>query len=159
MSAPRIGPRLLAGLVIVLTFVVGGLAGAVLDRTVTPPAWAMARGGRGGPPPAPDSRREREGRERGRERFVQQLTREVSLSPAQVAKIDEITREREQKMNAIWAEVRPRIHALLEETRTEVDQVLTPEQRQKMQELRRQHEAARQQTDSTVARDTTNPKR
>jgi uncharacterized membrane protein len=158
MNAPRLGPRLLAGLVIVLTFVVGGLAGAVVDRTVALP-HGMERIGRRGPPPAPDSRREREGRERGRERFVQQLTRELSLNPAQVAKIEEITREREQKMNAIWAEVRPRIHALIEETRTEVDQVLTPEQRQKSHELRRQHEAARQQTDSTVARDTTNPKR
>ncbi len=143
MSAPRLGPRTLAGLVVALTFVVGALAGAVADRSFThASATVLPRGrGVGGPAGAPGSPRDREGREQHRERFVQQLTRELGLNPQQVARIDSITRSREQKMNAVWDEVRPRIHGLLEETRTEIDQVLTPEQRAKLQTLRQQHDA------------------
>ena len=144
MSAPRVGPRTLAGLVVVLTFVVGGLAGAVVDRSFTrasaevPPPPQR----RGGPPGSPQ---DQVSREQHRERFVQQLARELSLTPAQVAKIDTITRTREQRMNAMWEEVRPRIHAMLEDTRKEIDQVLTPAQRDKLQEIRRQHEAKRRE--------------
>lgn len=160
----RMGARTLAGLVIVLTFVVGGLAGAVADRAIVRPSASHGMGPPGRRPEGPPgSRRDREGRERGRERFVQQLRGELQLTDAQVAKIDSITKVREQKMSAIWAEVGPRIHALIEETRAEVDSVLTPAQRAKMQELRRQHEAARQKEqaarDSGALRDTTNPKR
>ncbi len=156
MSAPRVGPRTLAGLVVVLTFVVGALAGAVTDRSMTRARAAETRRPpeRRGPPGSPQ---ERAGREQHRERFVQQLTRELSLTPSQVAKIDTITRNREQRMNALWREVQPRVRTLLQETRAEIDQVLTPEQRAKLQQMRKQHEAARARQgggpphDSTVA--------
>ncbi len=156
MSALKVGPRTLAGLVVVLTFVVGGLAGAVMDRGFTrgdphrPP-----RELRGGPPGSPGAR----GRdEQHRERFVQQLTRELQLNPQQVAKIDTITRVREQRMRALWAEVQPRVDALLNETRREIDQVLTPAQRAQLEVLRRQHEA-RMHKDSGSITDTTGGKR
>ena len=156
MSIPRLGPRALAGVVVALTFVVGGLAGAVMDRSLTRASATVV------PPPArhgpSGSPRDREGREQHRERFVQQLTRELDLNPQQVARIDAITRNREQRMNALWDDVRPRIHALLDETRTEIDQVLTPEQRARLQELRRQREA-REKRDTGAVRDTTGGKR
>ncbi len=157
MSGMKLGPRTLAGLVVILTFVVGGLAGAVMDRSITrASATMLPRPPRGGGPPG--SPRDSARSEQHRERFVQQLTRELELNPQQVARIDAITRTREQRMNALWAEVQPRVHALLEETRTEIDQVLTPEQRTKLQALRRQHEArVRKDTDSV--RDTTGGKR
>lgn len=145
MSTPRPGPRTLAALVVVLTFIVGWLAGAVVDR-------GMLQAHRRPPRPA-GSAHSRVGWERGRERFVQQLTRELNLNPQQVAQINAITRARQQRMNALWNDVRPRIHALLEETRREIDQVLTPEQRARLQELRRKHEA-RERIDSGAVRDT-----
>lgn len=138
MSLFGMGPRGLAGLVIVLTFLVGGLAGAVADRAVVRPAWSASHRPEGG---SPGSRHDRAGRERGRERFVQQLTRELNLRPDQVTRIDAITRVREEKMSAIWSEVRPRIRALIDETRSEIDRVLTPEQLARLKELRRQREA------------------
>ncbi len=142
MSAPRMGPRTLAGLVVALTFVVGALAGAVVDRSVTRASATELRPPRHrGGPPGPGAPGDSVGREQHRERFVQQLTRELSLNPQQVARIDTITRAREQRMRALWAEVQPRVDALLKETRQEIDQVLTPEQRVKLQDLRRQHEA------------------
>ncbi len=157
MSALRVGPRTLAGLVVVLTFVVGGLAGAVVDRGFAradaPPAPRAMRGG--GPPGSPGARARDE---QHRERFVQQLTRELDLNPQQVARIDAITRTREQRMNALWAEVQPRVHAVVEETRREIDQVLTPEQRTKLQALRLKHEA-RVRRDADSLRDTTGGKR
>ena len=151
MSTLKVGPRTLAGLVVGLTFVVGGLAGAVMDRSMArasaevPPSPS---GRRGAPPGSPQ---DRAGREQHRERFVQQMTRELNLTAAQVAKIDTITRTREQRMNAFWDEVRPRIHAMLDDTRKEIDQVLTPEQRAKLQEIRRQHESRRR--DEGASRD------
>lgn len=151
MSALKVGPRTLAGLVVVLTFVVGGLAGAVMDRSMARASAEVApspAGRRGAPPGSPQ---DRAGREQHRERFVQQMTRELNLTPAQVAKIDTITRTREQRMNAFWDEVRPRIHAMLDDTRKEIDQVLTPEQRSKLQEIRRQHESRRR--DEAASRD------
>ncbi len=156
MSTPRLGPRTLAGLVVALTFIVGMLTGAVFDRSFTRASAATV------PPPRregpPGSPRERAGREQHRERFVQQLTRELDLNPEQVARIDAITRTREQRMNVLWSEVQPRVQALLKETRAEIDQVLTPVQRAKLQELRRQREA-RERKDTSSVRDTTSGKR
>jgi len=139
MSAPKVGPRTLAGLVIVLTFLVGGLAGAVTDRTL--------HGGRqfrvGPPGPNPGGGPDRDRRARGRERFIQEMKRNLDLTPDQVAKIEAISLEREQRVDSLLKDVRPKVRALLDETRKEIDGVLTPEQRARAQALWRQHEEAR----------------
>ena len=139
MSAPNVGPRTLAGLVIVLVFLVGGLAGAVTDRTLHGGRhlWASA------PPPMPGGGPDRDRRGRGRERFIQEMKRNLGLSPEQVTKIEAISLAREQRADSMLKDVRPKLHALLEETRKEIDQVLTPEQRARAQALWRQHEEAR----------------
>ena len=139
MSAPNVGPRTLAGLVIVLVFLVGGLAGAVTDRTLHGGRhfWTAAR------PPMGGGRPELDRRVRGRERFIQEMKRNLGLTPEQVTKIEAISLSREQRADSLLKDVRPKLRALLEETRKEIDQVLTPEQRAKAQALWRQHEEAR----------------
>ncbi len=140
MSAYKPGPRLLAGLVIVLTFLVGGLAGAVTDRTMHGGRrmWPGAGPGPGG---APGTDRDR--RAHGRERFIQEMKRNLDLTPEQVARIEAISQAREQRADSLLKDVRPKLHALLEETRKEIDQVLTPQQRARAQALWRQREEAR----------------
>jgi Spy/CpxP family protein refolding chaperone len=71
------------------------------------------------------------------------MKRNLDLSPEQVTKIEAISLAREQRADSMLKEVRPKLHALLEETRKEIDQVLTPEQRARAQALWRQHEEAR----------------
>lgn len=148
MSEMKVGPRLLAGLVMALVFVVGGLVGAVADRTVVlrPHARAEAdppHGDRGGPPGGrPEDRAAR--RERGRERFVQQMARDLNLNPRQVAQIDSITRRQNERMDSLRKAMWPRFDTVIKETRGEIDRVLTPEQRAKMKEQFRHMEERRQ---------------
>ncbi len=145
MSPVKVGPRLLAGLVMALVFVVGGLVGAVMVRTVTLPVRAEAppahaeRGPGGG---RPEDRAAR--RERGRERFVQQLARDLTLDAAQVARIDSITRRQNERMDSLRKAMWPHFDTIITQTRGEIDGVLTPGQRAKMQELFRQRVAREQ---------------
>jgi Spy/CpxP family protein refolding chaperone len=140
MSPFKVSPRVLAALVIVLTLLVGGLAGAVVDRTLVRPRLDGPRAG--GPPPGPQ--RDRDRQEKGRERFVQQMKRDLDLSAQQVARIDSITREGMQKMDALRRDQRARSHALIDSTRVLVDSVLTPQQRQRSQELFKARTARKQ---------------
>ncbi len=139
MSAPKVGPRTLAGLVIVLVFMVGGLAGAVTDRTL----HAARRFWASPPPPMAGGAPDRDRRARGRERFIQEMKTNLGLTPDQVTRIEAISLAREQRADSLLKDVRPKLRALLDETRKEIDQVLTPEQRAKAQALWRQHEQAR----------------
>lgn len=167
MSPFRMGPRFEAGLVMALVFVVGGLAGAVADRTVHLPDRPhaegrppMGPGGPGGPGGGrPEDRAQR--RERFRERFVQQMAQDLSLKPAQVARIDSITRRQNVRMDSLRKAMWPRFDTIIKETRTEIDQVLTPEQRAKMQEQFKQMQARRQAGDRPhgPGKDTTGGKR
>ncbi len=136
MSLPKPGPRTLAALVILLTFVVGGLAGVATERTLR---WARAADPFAGPPP-PDRMGggSRDRRERGRERFIQEMKQNLDLTPEQVTKIEAISQAREQKADSLLKDVRPKLHALLQETGREIDSVLTPAQRTRLHEIWRQ---------------------
>jgi Spy/CpxP family protein refolding chaperone len=140
-EAKALRPKAAAGLLLLLVFVVGGLAGAAVDRFVLrPPPAVAADAAPAATVPAPD----RSPRRRSREAYVRQLQEELALTPDQVAKIDVITKEREARMKALLAEVRPRFRSLVEETRGEIDKVLSPEQQAKLKELRaREHKEHR----------------
>ncbi len=149
MSLSNLGPRLQAGLVLALVFMVGGLAGAVADRSMSLPARTLMRGrppveapGPGGPVHGPEERAAR--RERGRERFVQQMARDLSLNPGQVTRIDSITRRQNVRMDSLRKVMWPHFDTIIQQTRGEIDHVLTPEQRVKLQEQFKQMEARKQ---------------
>lgn len=68
--------------------------------------------------------------------MAQRLDRHLDLSDEQRAKIEEILDRRHERMNSIWASVRPRVRAEVEQTNAEIESVLTPEQRAKFAKMR-----------------------
>lgn len=137
--------RLLGIAVLVLTFVVGALSGAALDRflvaeptpapDVATPAAAPGGEGR--------ERRGRHGPPNERDIFDQ-----LDLTTEQREKIDEILDHRRAQLDAFWAEARPRVHSLVESTRADIRAILTPEQRAKYDALRDQARKEREQHDA-----------
>ena len=134
MSAPvpprRPSGRLLAGLVLLLVALAGGLAGLALDRLVLLPQTA------GGPRwfehgPGRHPPRDRE--------FRKRFAREVGLSAEQQIRIDSIMDRQGRELRAIRRQVQPQIDSIVGRTRRGLDSVLTPEQRRKAEALRRRH--------------------
>lgn len=104
--------RLLGLGVLAVTFIAGALAGAAIDRVVS-----EETGG--------ESRVER--RDDGRERSY--IIDRVDMSDAQRSAIDSILDRRVHRMRAVWREVEPQLDAITDSARSEIMQVLTPEQR------------------------------
>jgi hypothetical protein len=115
---PPFSPRTLAALVLVLAVVAGGLAGVVLDRLVLLP-HAFGRPPRIGPA-----------------NFRDRFAHAVGLTSAQQERVDSITRRRFAELRGIREQVRPRVDSVLARMRSEIDSVLTPEQRRRAIELR-----------------------
>jgi Spy/CpxP family protein refolding chaperone len=101
--------RFLGFALIVVTFVVGGLAGAAFDRILTG---------------------ETVRREAPRSEQRAHVIDQVEMTEAQRATIDAILERRSERMKAAWAE----IEAITDSARLEIMEVLTPEQRAEYQE-------------------------
>lgn len=124
-SRARVVTLLIAGVALVAG--AGVATGVVLERAVLSRHDDHGRG-RGG----------RRGGERGpmHERFG----RDLGLSTAQASKIDSIFASHRPAIDSARAASEPRIRAIIEQTRREIDSVLTPDQRAKMQErMKREH--------------------
>ena len=105
--------------VLVVTFLAGGTAGfAVREVTADDP------------PPQPHSGDRESGRRRG---FPYEA---LSVTAQQRPVIESVLERRKQEMDKVWREYEPRMDAIVDSTRTEINQVLTSEQRQKFEELR-----------------------
>lgn len=121
--------RLIGFALIAVAFVVGGLAGAAVDRVVT----------------AETARRDAPGTERCRAHVIDQ----VEMAADQRATIDAILERRSERMKAAWAEISPRLETITDSARLEIMTVLTPEQQaeyeRKLDERRRERERARQE--------------
>ncbi|MDX1676169.1 MAG: hypothetical protein R3314_15345 [Longimicrobiales bacterium] len=105
--------RLLGFGLLAVTFVVGALAGAAIDRVVLSDAPEEVR----------EERRDDGGRDRS------YIIDRVEMSDAQRAAIDSILERRADRMRAVWHEVEPRLDAITDSARAEIMAVLTPEQR------------------------------
>jgi hypothetical protein len=126
--APRGGPRAMAALLLLAVFLLGGLAGVALDRFVLNPKQ---------PPRRHVSRLSPE----SAHRFSRYLGKELGLSAQQEAKVDSIVLFRQTETRALAKEVHPRFEALAQQTRADVEQVLTPAQKAKYEQLRARHRA------------------
>lgn len=116
--------RLLGFSLLAVTFLAGTLSGAALDRMLIAeqPERAEQRGDDA------DDRRS-------------YIIERVDMSAEQRAAIDDVLERRSQRMRAVWREVEPRMDAITDSARTEIMQVLTPEQRAEYEEKldRRRH--------------------
>ena len=126
--APRSRPAwLVAAGALVLTLVAGLALGWSLGRNDV----GSGRGRSGGD----DAAR----MERGREAFE----RRVGITPAQRTQIDSILGARRGQIDAFWKGPGQALRAILDSTQADVRAVLTPEQRVKYDEHRREEDARR----------------
>ena len=117
--------RTQAIVLLLLAFLAGAFAGGAIEREVVRRArtTALLRGGRG----APGFPGVRSGRAR-----PSVFLDSIGLSPAQHATIDSIVRKRSARTDSLMKTSR----AAYDSTRREIDEVLTAQQRQKLDSLR-----------------------
>jgi len=72
---------------------------------------------------------------------TERLDQLLDLTPEQEARIDEIRREGRAEGEALHEEMLPKVRAHMERTRLRIEEVLTPEQSEKFNELAEQHRA------------------
>lgn len=126
--------RLLGIVLLVATFLAGGVSGAAVVRRATVATTVRA---------APvevrsesaeseqDTQPERKGR----------LIDQVNLTPEQRAAIDSILQDGRERIDAYWKETEPGYRALVDSTRARVRSVMTPEQLTEYDRLRAERRA------------------
>ena len=101
--------RIVAALALVITFIVGGIVGVVVDRTM------IMRGGGTHHPSA--------------QFITRRLDKRLHFTDQQRTQVTEIIDRHQKRIAAVWANVWPSVHAEVEAANIEIDRVLTPEQR------------------------------
>jgi Spy/CpxP family protein refolding chaperone len=133
MTDPRPAPKphggpLLAVLVLVIAVLAGGIAGVALDRLFLLPPMGRDHGP-GGPHGRPPRDRD----------FRDRFAREVGLTPEQQVRIDSIMDRQGRELRGVRGQVQPQLDSIISRTRRAFDSVLTPEQREKAEAIRKRH--------------------
>jgi hypothetical protein len=137
-------PRVVAALVVALALVSGVLLGIASDRLLLLPG-ARRHGNvtmRGPSAPGFLFGPSESGRGPGRpseltaDMVTDRLARELDLTPEQRVRVDSIVTRRMAQRRTLMAPVRERMRQLFDSTRTDVDAVLTPAQRAKLDTMR-----------------------
>jgi hypothetical protein len=126
--------RVVAGVVIVLVLLAGVAIGFFLHHEV-PWRHGPHGFGVGGPPPGPPPE--------VKKRMLDRLDRDLKLTPDQHARIDTVLTHREADLHALMLETRPRFDSIAARTRSEIQAVLTPEQREEFGKFVKQMESRR----------------
>ncbi len=129
MTWARLRPRLLAVLALLLAAVGGVAAGVALDQSMSQSRHLgfLARGTAFRPPPNRHPRSE----------LLDRLDASLDLTGDQRVRVDSVLARREAEMRALRNQVRPRFDSIAGRTRTDLLQILTPEQRARFEELGR----------------------
>src|SRR5438067_13741329 len=119
--------RSLAVIVIVAIIAASVVAGVAIDRVLLRPPVPTILTDTGFHPlssalrsPTPEERR----------RLRSELTRELGLTPAQDSAFDSIMMQRAGEFSALREEIRPRVERLVSDVRSDMEQVLSPTQRE-----------------------------
>ncbi len=83
--------------------------------------------------------------------FLKCAEKELALSPEQNAQMELVVSNGQQRMRAIWEEFNPRMQAHYCETRDQINDILTPEQRERFEEFMKQRRPPK--GDATHGRD------
>ncbi len=113
---------------VVALFLVGVVVGALGDHLAS---WHRPRGGPGGP-----GVHAGHGSPGGR--LSAELHRRLDLSADQQRQVDAILGDTHRETLALWQEVRPRVVAVIERGQNRIAQILTPQQRQEFEVIRRE---------------------
>lgn len=125
--------RLLAIASLLLTFLAGALVGTAVERARGGRAWA--------PPPGAEA-----GRPRGGPDIFEAggpLDDRLRLTPQQRDTIQRIVERDRHKADSLFRQMRPRLRARFDSTRTAIDAVLTPAQREEFRRFREERRAER----------------
>jgi hypothetical protein len=125
--------RSLAIVVIAAIMLTGVVAGVAIDRVfLARPASPTVFADTGFHPlssalrtPTPEERR----------RLRAQLSRQLALTPSQDSAFDAIMMQRAGEFSALREEIRPRVERLVSDVRSDMEQVLTPAQREQFRRL------------------------
>lgn len=139
MNGSRGPSRILAAGILLLVAGLGLLGGVVLDRAVlrhhgarSGSEWighpGVARPGLHGPP-------DRQLRSHLRERIAGRMAEDLDLSAGQREQLSVVLEGHEERLGEAMAETRPRIHQILEEAHREIGKILTPEQRERFEDM------------------------
>lgn len=119
--------RIIAALVVALGLVSGVLIGIAGDRLLLLPGGHRHSVGMRGPGVRSS--------EPSAEWVTDHLTHDLDLTPDQRTRVDSIVTRRMKQRHDLMAPVRERMRQLFDSTRMEVDSVLTPAQRAKLDQL------------------------
>jgi Spy/CpxP family protein refolding chaperone len=72
-----------------------------------------------------------------RDEYLHRMQVQLNLSPDQRQRIEAILRESQQRSRALWESIEPRMREEVKKTRDRIREHLTPEQRQKFEEMSR----------------------
>ena len=125
---PLVPPRVMAGLTLAIVFAFGAAAGAVLDRVALRRHHSRLIE-RVLSPPSESERR----------KHAAKMAKELSLTPAQAAAVDTILADRTRQLDAGRERFEAELSTLMAGTRRQIDSLLTPEQRGKLEAIRRRH--------------------
>jgi hypothetical protein len=73
-----------------------------------------------------------------RKEFLENLDREVNLTPDQRARIEQIIREGQERNRQLWERIAPELRKEIAEARRQIQAVLRPNQRPQFEELMKQ---------------------
>lgn len=125
-------PRWLAVVVMAAMIVAGVVAGVAIDRMLLAPARTAVFPDTGFHPlssalrsPTPEERR----------RLRAELSRQLALTPSQDSAFEAIMMQRAGEFSALREEIRPRVERLVSDVRSDMEQVLTPAQREQFRRL------------------------
>jgi len=131
-ASPQRQRRFVAILVLLLVAIGSGLVGASLDRVYMRNSAKLV----GDTAFHPISSALRSPSAADRKQYLDELTAALSLTPDQLKKVDSITQRRAGQFEDLRRSIRPRVEAMLDTVRSEVEKVLTQEQREKYRKLR-----------------------
>jgi protein CpxP len=135
--------RRIAAVVLISTLATGVLSGVVLERFVLSdrpgsqigPGTGATDGTRRPPGPRGRSRRERSAA--GLNRQSAEMSRQLGLTPEQRVRVDSIMARGAPRLDALQDETRVRMDSVFDGIRTELSEVLTPEQRSRLDDVLR----------------------
>ena len=70
--------------------------------------------------------------------YIRRLTHQLELAPEQAGKIEKLLTDSQQRTKAVWESVQPKMNEEVRKVREQIREVLTPEQRQKFDEMNKQ---------------------
>jgi hypothetical protein len=75
--------------------------------------------------------------------IVDRLDRDLHLSASQRAEVQKIVEQHRVRIDSVWNNVRPQVRVEIDAASSEIERVLTPEQRTKYRELREKSDRRR----------------